>query len=365
MVSSSPSSASSSRSAPPTTTSSRTRCARASSRSSGGAGSPTIRMPRTSCSCSTGRTARPHPTARTPRTTRTPSTTSCYRSCRLLDDGPEKQKVIDQMVAIVRRTRRGPGATSRMSSGAFQQWVHNGKPSIMVRDMAQYYRIDPALRARKLAEWNPPRLWPLALLAALALLRRRRAGAAIRRARARDAPRRGRTTPARRRDAAARCADRMLELHRPPSRLRRADPARGQPGHLLPVLHRQHARRHGAAEHRRQARHAASRSRSGRPSAATTSRSTGTTRSEGSEQAHRHDLLGALGVAVRARLRPRRRRERAATSATRSARACGVSLQLARAAVHPAGDREHRRSRCCWCCSGTRASTSGASCCAC
>jgi dolichyl-phosphate-mannose--protein O-mannosyl transferase len=52
---------------------------------------------------------------------------------------------------------------------AFQQWVHNGKPSIMIRDMAQYYRLDPELRARKQAEWNRPVRWPLALVA-IALL---------------------------------------------------------------------------------------------------------------------------------------------------------------------------------------------------
>jgi hypothetical protein len=52
---------------------------------------------------------------------------------------------------------------------AFQQWVHNGKPSIMIRDMAQYYRLDPALRARKQAEWNKPVRWPLILLAIAAL----------------------------------------------------------------------------------------------------------------------------------------------------------------------------------------------------
>ena len=27
---------------------------------------------------------------------------------------------------------------------AFQQWVYNGKPSILIRDMAKYYRVDPA-----------------------------------------------------------------------------------------------------------------------------------------------------------------------------------------------------------------------------
>ena len=101
--SSSPRSASSSRCAPPTTTSSRTRCARASTRSSGSAGSPTTRTPRTSCSCSTGRTPsrrrrREHLELREPRVRQ-----AVPRSCRLLDDGPQKQAVIDQMVRIVQQ----------------------------------------------------------------------------------------------------------------------------------------------------------------------------------------------------------------------------------------------------------------------
>ena len=47
---------------------------------------------------------------------------------------------------------------------AFQQWVTNGKPSILIRDMAKYYKLDPQLRAAKQAEWNAPVLWPMALL---------------------------------------------------------------------------------------------------------------------------------------------------------------------------------------------------------
>jgi hypothetical protein len=50
--------------------------------------------------------------------------------------------------------------------------VHNGKPSILIRDMAKYYKVDANLRAAKQAEWNAPVRWPLALvaLAVLALL---------------------------------------------------------------------------------------------------------------------------------------------------------------------------------------------------
>lgn len=53
------------------------------------------------------------------------------------------------------------------SGGAFQQWVGNAKPTQMVRNTLQYLKIDPALRAKKIAEWNPPVWWPLGLLVAL------------------------------------------------------------------------------------------------------------------------------------------------------------------------------------------------------
>ena len=35
----------------------------------------------------------------------------------------------------------------------------------VVRDLAKYYRIDPALRVARQAEWNQPVRWPLALIA--------------------------------------------------------------------------------------------------------------------------------------------------------------------------------------------------------
>ena len=87
-----------------------------------------------------------------------------YRQLQVLDDGPEKQKVIDRMVAIVQRD--APWCFGYFPYGglAFQQWVHNGKPSILIRDMAKYYRVDAPLRAQRQAEWNAPVRWPMALL---------------------------------------------------------------------------------------------------------------------------------------------------------------------------------------------------------
>ncbi len=92
-----------------------------------------------------------------------------YRQLQTLDDGPAKQAVIDRMVQIVQQD--APWCMGYFPWGglAFQQWVHNGKPSILIRDMAKYYRVDPALRVARQSQWNRPVYWPLALLALAAL----------------------------------------------------------------------------------------------------------------------------------------------------------------------------------------------------
>jgi ABC-type transport system substrate-binding protein len=89
-----------------------------------------------------------------------------YRRMQTLEDGPEKQKVIDQMVQIAREDAPWAWGYWPYVGLAFQPWVHNGKPGIMIRDMARYYRIDPQQRAAKQAEWNRPIWWPLGLLLA-------------------------------------------------------------------------------------------------------------------------------------------------------------------------------------------------------
>jgi peptide/nickel transport system permease protein len=130
--------------------------------------------------------------------------------------------------------------------------------------------------------------------------------------------------------------------------------------HLLPVLHRQHARRHGAAEHRRQARHAGGdREVEGRArlrQAAVLER-----QGAGSEQLT-ETIFWERSVSLFAlRLRPRRQRK-AGDIGTRSPRAWGepaAALPTVRAQVC-----SWRPSRCCWCSSAHSRWTSGAWCCA-
>ncbi|HEX2541861.1 MAG TPA: ABC transporter substrate-binding protein [Caldimonas sp.] len=92
-----------------------------------------------------------------------------YRELQALDDGPRKQEVIDKMVAMVQADAPWSFGYFPWGGLAFQQWVYNGKPSILIRDMAKYYRVDPQLRVAKQAEWNRPTWWPVALLLALVL----------------------------------------------------------------------------------------------------------------------------------------------------------------------------------------------------
>lgn len=90
-----------------------------------------------------------------------------YSQLRFMDDGPAKQAVIDQMVRILQNDAAWSWGYFPYASGAYHRWVLNGKPSIMVRDQAQYYRLDTADRVRSLHEWNRPVYWPLLLLGAL------------------------------------------------------------------------------------------------------------------------------------------------------------------------------------------------------
>lgn len=54
--------------------------------------------------------------------------------------------------------------------GAYQPWVHNGKPSNIIRDHVSYLRVDTRMRRAKIDEWNQAVVWPFYLLPALLAL---------------------------------------------------------------------------------------------------------------------------------------------------------------------------------------------------
>ena len=94
-----------------------------------------------------------------------------FLAMRDMPDSPQKAAIVDQMVKVVQNDAPWMFGMFPKSGGAYQQWVGNAKPTQMVRNTLQYMKIDSALRAEKVRQWNQPVWWPLPLLAiVLALL---------------------------------------------------------------------------------------------------------------------------------------------------------------------------------------------------
>jgi ABC-type transport system substrate-binding protein len=92
-----------------------------------------------------------------------------YKRLQTLDDGPEKQRLVDQMVKLAQDDAPWAWGYFPYAGVAFQPWVHNGKPTVVIGDKALYWRVDPALRVQRQAEWNRPVAWPLAVLVVAAI----------------------------------------------------------------------------------------------------------------------------------------------------------------------------------------------------
>lgn len=93
-----------------------------------------------------------------------------YAKMKLLDDGPEKQKVVDELVRLAQQDAPWSFGYFPYSSAAVQHWVYNSKPAILIRDSGRYLRLDPKERVQRLADWNRPVWWPVLLLVAGAAL---------------------------------------------------------------------------------------------------------------------------------------------------------------------------------------------------
>ncbi len=87
-----------------------------------------------------------------------------FERMKSLDDGPQKQQVVDRMIAIVREDAPWTMGFFPDASAARQRWVKNYKPAVLIRDYGRFIRLDTADRAAARAEWNKPVWWPLGLI---------------------------------------------------------------------------------------------------------------------------------------------------------------------------------------------------------
>ena len=96
-----------------------------------------------------------------------PEYDALFERMKAMADGPERQQIIDRMVAILRNDAPWLFGFHPKSYSLQHGWVHNRKPGNIVRNTLKYQRIDIERREAARAAWNRPVLWPLVLAALL------------------------------------------------------------------------------------------------------------------------------------------------------------------------------------------------------
>jgi len=82
-----------------------------------------------------------------------------------MDNGPERQQVIDRMVEILRYDAPWVFGFHPKQFVLYHDWYHNAKPNLMANNTLKYKRIDPDARELKRQAWNRPVLWPILIFA--------------------------------------------------------------------------------------------------------------------------------------------------------------------------------------------------------
>ncbi len=93
-----------------------------------------------------------------------------FLQMKSIENGPERQAIIDRMVAIAREDAPWAWGFHPKDYGLAHLWLANVKPNQMARNGLKYYRLDTQLRAQQRGEWNRPVVGPLALAAVLLAL---------------------------------------------------------------------------------------------------------------------------------------------------------------------------------------------------
>jgi ABC-type transport system substrate-binding protein len=96
-----------------------------------------------------------------------PEYDALFRQVKSMPNSPERQRLIDRMVDIAQADAPWIWGLHPKTYALSHAWVSNDKPNTMARNSMKYVRVDPAKRAQMRARWNEPRVWPLALIAAL------------------------------------------------------------------------------------------------------------------------------------------------------------------------------------------------------
>jgi len=90
-----------------------------------------------------------------------------FERMKNMDNGPERQALIDEMLDIARRDAPWLWGMIPKAFSLHHAWLANLKPNLMANNTLKYRRVDAELRERMRCAWNRPILWPLWLTGAL------------------------------------------------------------------------------------------------------------------------------------------------------------------------------------------------------
>lgn len=87
-----------------------------------------------------------------------------FEQMKTMDNTPERQRIIDEMMEIIRRDAPWIWGFHPKSFALYHGWYKNVKPNLMANNTLKYRRVDPRQRAELREEWNQPVMWPIYLV---------------------------------------------------------------------------------------------------------------------------------------------------------------------------------------------------------
>lgn len=84
-----------------------------------------------------------------------------FQKMKVMQDGASRQKLIDEMLQVLKEDLPWMAAYYPTLIGLRQQWVGPTKPNPIARNTYKYISIDPVLRKKYRQAWNQPILWPI------------------------------------------------------------------------------------------------------------------------------------------------------------------------------------------------------------
>ena len=93
-----------------------------------------------------------------------------FKVMESMPNGPERLKVIDEMLKLFYQDMPWVGGFYPVGYGLFHEWYSNSKSNAMLRGGYKYKRIDAELREAQRTAWNRPVLWPIFALLLLAVV---------------------------------------------------------------------------------------------------------------------------------------------------------------------------------------------------